>query len=257
MNSLMDFLSNLKGQKIKYVANPGNAGDSLIAKGTLCVFRQLNLDFKICHINNQFFGDTIIYGGGGNLIDKYNDLRNFLWRNHEHNKIIVLPHTISHCDYLLQTINQNIYLFAREKVSHEYIKSNMKHTENAFLSDDMAFFIEDLDLHINNSHIGECNAFRLDEEKTDIKIPADNKDISIDLIHKENTFNENHINISSNNLFSYLCKFKTINTNRLHVGIAGALLGRQVNLYPNSYYKNKAVFDFSIKDKFPNVKFED
>ena len=49
--------------------------------------------------------------------------------------------------------------------------------------------------------------------------------------------------------------FTKINTNRLHVAIMGALYGREVNLYPNSYYKNKEVYEYSIKNKFSNVKF--
>ncbi len=36
-----------QGHKIKYVSNPGNAGDSLIAFATLQKLRELNLDFSI------------------------------------------------------------------------------------------------------------------------------------------------------------------------------------------------------------------
>jgi exopolysaccharide biosynthesis predicted pyruvyltransferase EpsI len=253
--NLIDFLLSLNNEKIKYVANPGNAGDSLIAAGTLALFRKLNLDFKICNIRNTFYGDTIIYGGGGNLIKHYDNLRNFLWENHENNKIIVLPHTVYDCIDLLNSIGKNTYIFAREEVSYEYIKDNMNNPENAFLSNDMAFHFDDLDFYKQQNHTGECNAFRLDLEKTNIQTPKGNKDISNDFMFKQNTFNEDHINISTNNMFSYLCKFETINTNRLHVAIAGSLLGRKVNLYPNSYFKNKAVFDFSIKNKFINTSF--
>lgn len=253
--NLIDFLSSFNNIKIKYVANPGNAGDSLIAAGTLALFRKLNLDFKICNIRNTFHGDTIIYGGGGNLIKHYDNLKNFLRENHQNNKIIVLPHTIYDCSDLLNSVGSNIYIFAREEISYEYIKDNMNNPENAFLSNDMAFHFDDLDFYKQQCYTGECNAFRLDLEKTDIQIPRGNKDISNDFMFKQNTLNEDYINISTNNMFSYLCKFDTINTNRLHVAIAGSLLGRKVNLYANSYFKNKAVFDFSIKNKFPNTSF--
>lgn len=253
--NLLELLKDLRGKKIIYTPNPGNAGDSLIASSTLDLFKSINLDFKIESDKIKFNKKTIIYGGGGNLIDKYDDLRNFLWRNHKDNQIIVLPHTFSHCKKLLSCIGSNVKLIAREKVSFNYIRTYMRHPENALLSDDMAFHINNLDSYINEPHAGKCNAFRLDEERTDISIPDNNKDISEHFMFKQNTLNENHIKISADNLLRYLCKFEEINTNRLHVGIAGSLLGRKVNLFSNSYYKNEAVFSFSIKDKYKNTSF--
>jgi exopolysaccharide biosynthesis predicted pyruvyltransferase EpsI len=38
-------------------------------------------------------------------------------------------------------------------------------------------------------------------------------------------------------------QFDQINTNRLHVSITGALLGKTVNLYDNSYGKLFNVYD--------------
>lgn len=50
-------------------------------------------------------------------------------------------------------------------------------------------------------------------------------------------------------LFEYISRYETINTNRLHVGIVGYLLDKQVNFYRNSYYKNEAVYDYLIDKK--------
>ena len=52
-----------------------------------------------------------------------------------------------------------------------------------------------------------------------------------------------------------ISKYKVVNTNRLHGGIASSLLQKTVNLYPNSYWKNKAVYEYSLKDKYPKTKF--
>ena len=43
-------------------------------------------------------------------------------------------------------------------------------------------------------------------------------------------------------LLEVLRQHERVVTNRLHIGIAAALLSREVVLYPNSYYKNKAVY---------------
>jgi exopolysaccharide biosynthesis predicted pyruvyltransferase EpsI len=40
--------------------------------------------------------------------------------------------------------------------------------------------------------------------------------------------------------------FDLINTNRLHVGIMAALMGKEVNLYDNNYGKNRDVFQYSL-----------
>ena len=48
--------------------------------------------------------------------------------------------------------------------------------------------------------------------------------------------------------------FDVVRSDRLHVAIAGALLGKEVELYPNSTFKNRAVYDFSL-ERFTNVRF--
>ncbi len=51
--------------------------------------------------------------------------------------------------------------------------------------------------------------------------------------------------------------FERVVTDRLQVAIGGALLGKPVQFYPGAYYKNRAVFEHSIKDKFPGVEWRE
>jgi exopolysaccharide biosynthesis predicted pyruvyltransferase EpsI len=46
--------------------------------------------------------------------------------------------------------------------------------------------------------------------------------------------------------------FGSVNTDRLHVGVAGALLGKQVLLFVNNYHKSRSVFEYSLR-RFLNV----
>ena len=64
---------------------------------------------------------------------------------------------------------------------------------------------------------------------------------------------EKNFSIATDNLFSYISKFKTVNTNHLHVGIAAALIGKTVNLYRGSYHKISGVYDFSIVNKYKKL----
>jgi exopolysaccharide biosynthesis predicted pyruvyltransferase EpsI len=50
-------------------------------------------------------------------------------------------------------------------------------------------------------------------------------------------------------------EFGIIKTNRLHLAIAAALQDRQVFLRPNSYHKNRSMFETWLR-LFPNVKWE-
>ena len=95
------------------------------------------------------------------------------------------------------------------------------------------------------------NCFRTDQEKSDIDIPSDNVDLSSIFSYgvdsKEKAFYVCY------RLLNFINSYEEIRTNRLHVAIAGALLGKEVKLYSNSYYKCEAVYEFSIKGRFPNV----
>lgn len=101
----------------------------------------------------------------------------------------------------------------------------------------------------------ELNAFRLDKEKTSIEIPKNNIDISATI--KRSITDVEVANRVSVRFLNFIRGFDTVRTNRLHVAIGGSLLGKKVGLYPNNYFKNFAIFEYSMKENFPNVIFEE
>jgi exopolysaccharide biosynthesis predicted pyruvyltransferase EpsI len=96
------------------------------------------------------------------------------------------------------------------------------------------------------------NCFRNDIEKSEIDIPKNNLDLSVILAY--GTENEGNASYASFRLLKFIKKFEEVRTNRLHIAIAGALLGKQVKFYPNNYYKCEAIYNFSMKDRFKNVE---
>jgi exopolysaccharide biosynthesis predicted pyruvyltransferase EpsI len=96
------------------------------------------------------------------------------------------------------------------------------------------------------------HAFRTDFERTNIALPPDNRDVA-DLFSL-GIRNANVCHITTLQLLRYLDLFDEVRTNRLHVAIGAALLGKRVEFHPNSYFKNRAVFEFSLRDRFPLVK---
>lgn len=106
-------------------------------------------------------------------------------------------------------------------------------------------------LQRNPTRNGVLNVFRVDIEKTDIDIPEDNIDLSLRFQYGLST--RQLTDYMTSQVFSYLDHFHTIRTNRLHICIAAALLGKTVELFSNNYHKIQSVYEHSLKDAFPNV----
>ncbi|WP_376087627.1 polysaccharide pyruvyl transferase family protein [Roseomonas sp. CCTCC AB2023176] len=98
---------------------------------------------------------------------------------------------------------------------------------------------------------GTINVFRLDGEATGIAIPPDNADLSRIFMYgvspKPVAYH------SARSLMAMLDRFDEVRTNRLHVGISAALLGKRVLLHANNYYKIRAIYEYSLRDRYPNV----
>lgn len=103
------------------------------------------------------------------------------------------------------------------------------------------------------SSVNIGNFFRTDIESALPSRPLNNTDLS--RMYEYGTRNKEVCLYTVSRLFRFLDSYTVINTDRLHICIAGALLGKTVNLYPNSYFKCKAIYEHSLKDKFQNVNF--
>lgn len=252
---LPDFLKQLLGKSFIYIPNPGNAGDALIMYGALQLFDRLGLEYTIGDIKKIYTNELLILAGGGSLVGLYAHCKNFLLANKDSNYIVILPHTFKDEDALLKSLGDKCIIICREKISYNYVHKIAKHKGNVYLSQDMAFYI-DLDDRYKNAKASTktCNCFRGDKESTSVSIPQDNNDISDTL--KNNIWTKSYKECKKTALrfFDYLANCDTIHTNRLHVAIAGSLLNKKVFLHNNSYYKNRAIYDYSLKDN-PNVVF--
>ncbi len=278
------FLQDLPKETVYYQANPGNGGDAIIAFGAYQLFKKTNTSYRIIKSSDHLEGKILLYAGGGNLIDKYTDCATFIRENERTAKLIVLlPHTVSgHAD-LLGSLSDNVHVFCREHTSFNYLK-NFHNLKNVSIDDDLALTINVAEVfptlkpaknllrlippsrlkdakerrmvfnHLLHRNAHEFNCFREDVEKTAINIPKDNLDLPEILNFDTRMTNEKNVEKTVQNILRYLASFRLINTNRLHICIAGALLGKEVNFYSNSYWKNQSVYEMSIKDRFPNVK---
>jgi hypothetical protein len=150
-----------------------------------------------------------------------------------------------------------VEILCRDIPSYDHVISLYSNKENVYLCDDLAFFYSPPDRGKIHQKVG--NLFRIDIEKTGHNIPTDNVDISQTIPQKfpkkSDESIKDYYHRIGNAFIEQVSHYEVVNTNRLHVAIVAAKLGKQVNFSPNSYWKNAAVYDFSMKDKYANVTF--
>jgi exopolysaccharide biosynthesis predicted pyruvyltransferase EpsI len=246
--------------KLVYKANPGNAGDGVIASATYDFFERNELPFSKYRKENKYssLDHVLIFGGGGNLIEGlYSEGKQFIEQNlNNFHRIIIMPSTIKGYDEFFRKNIDKLLILCREEISFDYIQSlGYESGKNVLLTDDMAFYL-DLSKYMSFvepvKNIASC--FRTDSESLTGEWRDNNHDISL-------TWNGDYwdnIYLSRNStrcMINFLEEFNTINTDRLHVAILASLLGKEVNFHPNSYYKNEAVYNYSLLNHYPKTVF--
>lgn len=223
-------------EPVYYVANSGNWGDALIRHGTLKFFKKRNI--QVQEITDEKMvdalsdGGTLLYGGGGAWCKLW-DHSLLIRQWQEKFKVIVLPST-----YQFNYAIPNTLFFRRDN------EESRECMPDSHFCHDMAFYIQDDFFTGQQGGVGYF--FRTDAESSKrIAIPPDNLDLSRQGKHLTDVAP----------FFSEVDKYSVIHTDRLHVGIAACLLKKELHLYLGSYFKNKAVYNASMKKYFDNVCF--
>lgn len=238
------FLEDFANTKVDFYRFPGNYGDSLIYHGTKSLLDRLNIEVNFVEIESDVINGVLIIDGGGNFVDEYSDVYNFLSKkNEEYKTIIILPHTIygQRQSNLLALLGSNVTIFCRETFSYTFVKKHVKKAK-CYLWHDCAFY-NNLNSYTKTGS-GVLNVFRVDVESNKKNLPVGNDDISYD-------------GWAMKPLHDFLKKisnYEEIRTDRLHVAIASAMLDKRVIFFANSYYKNLAVYEYSLK-RYPDVIF--
>jgi exopolysaccharide biosynthesis predicted pyruvyltransferase EpsI len=188
-------------------------------------------------------------------------------------KIVLLPHTIRGNEKLLRRLDQTCTLFCRDLESYNHVRS-INRTPEIFLAHDMAFHLDAQRL------LGSRELTRIATPILRDKLRS--AGINEDMIRQKAGIDFSRLDTESRSAFAKSdadigllfmlgvwphqaptaawCFLKTISiaskitTDRLHVGIGSALLGVPCELRDNSYGKNEAVYQHSLKS-FSNIRF--
>jgi GT2 family glycosyltransferase/exopolysaccharide biosynthesis predicted pyruvyltransferase EpsI len=201
----------------------GNLGDGLIAAGTHAllegrVYREVSVDEL-----PSSSGDTLLLPGSGAFCRPYHEWmpRALAIAELRFDRVIVLPSSFDPAEDVVRSVLQRsrATVFAREAESLRRISGLCR----ARLAHDCAFFFDFSGYAAAGE--GTLNAFRTDREAADGEIlAADNDDISVTAPDLEGWLRT-------------IERHRVVRTDRAHVMIAAALMGKQVEFSDGSYHK--------------------
>lgn len=262
-----------------YVPFKGNLGDALIAAGAVTAFARAGVSLSVYDGKQDRADRPVMIAGGGNLVPYYHDvervLRHLLTSSVA--KVVVLPQTIAGHDQLLAGLDQRFHIFCRDRVSFAHVRTLHRHF--VAMDHDMATHIDpellfaDYEKLVSRADVRILRAIerittratehsrrnrrrgrllREDVESARGRSQGENLDISGLCISA--WANPDLVRLLAATFLRAISMFDEIETDRLHVAIAGGLLGIPVLFHPNSYHKNKSVHEFTISRFYPSVR---
>lgn len=222
------------GHDLIFARGAGNIGDHLIWAGT----RNLLEDHVYREISVEELprtsGDTVLLTGGGAWCRPFCAWmpRALAIAELRFDRVIVLPSSFDVREDVVRDalMRSRATVFARDPASFAAISGLCR----AHLAYDCAFFF-DFSSYRTEGH-GTLNAFRTDTEapEGEVLLP-DNDDISWTRESLPEWLEE-------------IARHALVRTDRAHVMLAAALMGKQVEFAPSSYHKVTAIADWSLSE---------
>jgi exopolysaccharide biosynthesis predicted pyruvyltransferase EpsI len=271
------FLGQYAGQSVLFYAQPGNGGDCLIAVGTHRAFQKSSIFARNIGLDDDVSGGIVFLGGGGNYVGIYDDISRAIERfRHRAAKIILLPHTIREHERQIARLDERFTIFCRDPPSYQHVRSLATKAE-VRLAHDMAFHLDANDLmqdralaeraepvfraRLAKSQIAPDSITRLetvDYRRLDMESPrsAPTSFLDISDIFQVGVTLE-AAPVGAWCMLKAIGLAKSVVSDRLHVGIGCALLNKPCLLQDNSYGKNSAVYNYSLRGRFPTITFDE
>lgn len=243
-----DVFQRYAGAQVALLPNDGNCGDGVIVMGFQRLAAEYHMRFVELLHPRPAEGHALFVLGCGNLGRSYHGqaerIMNYMGK---FQRVYVLPCSLDPAAApvaaMLAKLPPHVTLFCRETYSAELARPLVSPGVEIHLDHDLAFELDYARWAQKGS--GRLNAFRTDLESTDAPLPADNQDISF-----WGGVEDGELMVRT------VSGYRVVHTDRAHVAITAAMLGKETHVYPNNYHKLRGIYEYSLRDK-PNVIFHD
>jgi len=242
-SSRRSLLREIEGSSdVTLLVGPGNIGDQLIAAGARQLLSGAFYTERLMRrrkeggfvgLEEGVGGHTALVIGGGGWCRPFNTFWPVLLPLIEERfeKVVVLPSSVDSSAASVRGALEmtSATVFAREQESHRQLEELCR----ARLAHDTAFFF-DFSPYRRRGH-GLLRAYRTDKEAaSDRPLPAENDDISVSCA-------------SLDHWLWTIARHESVETDRAHVMIAAAMLGKQVRYRSSSYHKVPAIARYALR----------
>lgn len=278
MTSVVESLTQARSKYRRIFFRPefGNAGDALINAGFYTLARDLGLEYTEVtggrrDVPEASADDLVVMAGGGALSSHWDIGRLSLEAlTRSPAALLVLPQSIQGNEEALRRLRPTDTLFVRERFSHEHARS-LGLACPVHLDDDVALSL-DPELVLSSSRprvprsVDDLRrdaafarhrvraarglpllAWRADAEAKNADHGALRRD-DISILCDFGSLNRADNLYSAWWLLTIVSWYQRVETDRLHVGVAAALLGKPVVMHANAYFKIRGVYEQSLKD---------
>lgn len=223
---------------ITLLRNSGNMGDHLIHAGTRrllagVAYREVSLE-KL----DGTQGELGIIVGSGAWCRAYHHLPKYLPHvERQFERVVIFPSSFEVSEESVRQALENTkaLVFARERESYEQIRKLCR----SDLAHDCALFF-DYTPYTGQSKALLLTAYRTDPEASGRPLPQDNDDISVTCE-------------SLDEFLWTISRHEVIETDRAHVMMAAAILGKRVYYTSSNYHKVPALAEFNLNN-YPLVR---
>jgi len=241
-----DLKTFARGRRLVEIVNTGNWGDALIHAGQAQFLKDIGIEpwqFSISRllrmrrdkfwILSRVLSRRAFVTGHGAYTDWYARPKEISQVAGQFSQVLLMP---SSYPMFPELDKKRTIVWRRDNLE------SVQTVPNSKFCHDLAFYLSPKSRKPSKK-IGLL--FRSDKEMGAFQVPEHNRDISSEGTHASDP----------DIFFDLVGEYEIILTNRLHVGIAGSLLGRTVHLFDSKTQKIKSIFESSIKPFYENVHY--
>jgi hypothetical protein len=259
MSTLQSTFESYESRKFVFVEPGGNHGDYLIYRGAEKIAREVGIDFEsVTHrefMDGNYDDETVIYlhgSGGYNPWWSGTPMQELEKASQTHKGVLIQGPSTVHLNFefihdyirgpLEKTTPDKIFFYTRERTSYDALKTVLP--EQVYLHTD-----HDTALHLGVSDLPRADvesrghtfyAIRNDKESRAVARQRKPFRMWFDPVPYSSSFDE---------WVGHHARASAVVANRLHSAVVSTILGKPTVLLPNSYHKNRSVYEFSLAER--------